>query len=128
MFNKQLGALLAELIELYPEEKDLKVFNEKFKLITKINGMKVVEGFLMFVYPHKQQIMDEDEKFFLSNAHGIVNDASKKYKDMVPITQAMNLKHLWEHRMDADTKACMWKYFKVLVILCERVVIEKSKK
>jgi len=79
----------------------------------------------MHVYPHKQNIMNEDEKFFLTNATSIVKDAAEKDNN-VPITQALNLKTLWEDNMTDDTKETVWKYFKVLVILSERIVSEKS--
>ena len=69
--------------------------------------------------------MNEDEKFFLANATSIVKDAAEKDNN-VPITQALNLKTLWEDNMTDDTKETVWKYFKVLVILSERIVSEKS--
>lgn len=124
-FNDIIGDLIEELHALYPKDRDIKIFREKFKMITRINNSIVFRGFMMHVYLHKQNIMNEDEKFFLANATSIVKDAAEKDNN-VPITQALNLKTLWENNMTEETKETVWKYFKVLVILSERIVAEKT--
>lgn len=125
-FNSIISNLIEELCEVYPGDRDIKIFREKFNMITKINNTMVFRGFLLHVYPHKQNIMNEDEKFFLSNATDLVKGAADK-DDNVSITQALNIKKLWESNMTPDTKANLWKYFKVLIILSERIVAEKTK-
>ena len=125
-FNSIISDLIDELCELYPGDRDIKIFREKFNMITKINNTMVFRGFLLHVYPHKQNIMNEDEKFFLSNATDLVKDAADK-DDNVSITQALNIKKLWENNMSPETKAALWKYLKVLIILSERIVAEKTK-
>ena len=99
---------------------------KKFNMITKVNNTMVFRGFLLHVYPHKQNIMNEDEKFFLSNATDLVKGAADK-DDNVSITQALNIKKLWESNMTTETKSALWKYFKVLIVLSERIVAEKTK-
>jgi hypothetical protein len=125
-FNSIISNLIEELCEVYPGDRDIKIFREKFNMITKINNTMVFRGFLLHVYPHKQNIMNEDEKFFLSNASNLVKGAADK-DDNVSITQALNIKKLWENNMSPETKANLWKYFKVLIILSERSVAEKTK-
>jgi len=125
-FNSIISDLIDELCELYPSDRDIKIFREKFNMITKVNNTMVFRGFLLHVYPHKQNIMNEDEKFFLSNATDLVKGAADK-DDNVSITQALNIKKLWESNMTAETKSALWKYFKVLIILSERIVAEKTK-
>jgi len=125
-FNSIISNLIDELCELYPTDRDIKIFREKFNMITKVNNTMVFRGFLLHVYPHKQNIMNEDEKFFLSNATDLVKGAADK-DDNVSITQALNIKKLWESNMTAETKSALWKYFKVLIVLSERIVAEKTK-
>lgn len=124
-FNNVISDLISELCELYPSDRDIKIFREKFNMITKVNNQMVLRGFLLHVYPHKQNIMNEDEKFFLSNATDLVKDAADK-DDNVSITQALNIKELWESNMTPETKSAVWKYFKVLIILSERIVAERT--
>jgi len=124
-FNNVISDLISELCELYPSDRDIKIFREKFNMITKVNNQMVLRGFLLHVYPHKQNIMNEDEKFFLSNATDLVKDAADK-DDNVSITQALNIKKLWESNMTPETKSAVWKYFKVLIILSERIVAERT--
>ena len=125
-FNSIISDLIDELCQLYPSDRDIKIFREKFNMITKVNNTMVFRGFLLHVYPHKQNIMNEDEKFFLSNATDLVKGAADK-DDNVSITQALNIKKLWESNMTAETKSALWKYFKVLIVLSERIVAEKTK-
>ena len=124
-FNSIISDLIDELCQLYPSDRDIKIFREKFNMITKVNNTMVFRGFLLHVYPHKQNIMNEDEKFFLSNATDLVKDAADK-DDNVSITQALNIKKLWESNMTPETKSAVWKYFKVLIILSERIVAERT--
>jgi hypothetical protein len=124
-FNNVISDLISELCELYPSDRDIKIFREKFNMITKVNNQMVLRGFLLHVYPHKQNIMNEDEKFFLSNATDLVKDAADK-DDNVSITQALNIKKLWESNMTPETKSAVWKYFKVLIVLSERIVAERT--
>ena len=124
-FNNVISDLISELCELYPSDRDIKIFREKFNMITKVNNQMVLRGFLLHVYPHKQNIMNEDEKFFLSNATDLVKDAADK-DDNVSITQALNIKKLWENNMTPETKSAVWRYFKVLIVLSERIVAERT--
>lgn len=124
-FNNVISDLISELCELYPSDRDIKIFREKFNMITKVNNQMVLRGFLLHVYPHKQNIMNEDEKFFLSNATDLVKDAADK-DDNVSITQALNIKKLWESNMTPETKSAVWRYFKVLIVLSERIVAERT--
>ena len=124
-FNNVISDLISELCELYPSDRDIKIFREKFNMITKVNNQMVLRGFLLHVYPHKQNIMNEDEKFFLSNATDLVKDAADK-DDNVSITQALNIKKLWESNMTPETKSALWRYFKVLIKLSEIIVAERT--
>ena len=128
-FNSQLENLLNDLIRIFPENKNIKVYREKFLLAKSANPQLILLVFLKYVYPYKQQVQDKNEQFFLSDhlTNEISNNEDVK-KDSESdseyiITQALGIKKLWT-RMSDEQKETLWKYFKVLMVLCERYVKE----
>lgn len=115
--------MIEDLLSIVPEEKSIRVYSEKIKLLRKANPNKIFEGFLYYVYPYKKMIENKDEKFFLNNSEEMVK---KETKDEQSLTQALNMANLWKTRLNNQNKDVMWTYFRVLIILCERIVLEKT--
>jgi hypothetical protein len=84
-----------------------------------MNPAKIIEGFLVKVYPYKQQIMDENDDFFLHKSYE--NDT----KNEGNLVKVLKIKELWETDMDNNTKKTLFNYFKVLIVLAEKYVAEK---
>ena len=122
-FNNTVDQMINNLIERYEYHeyfhKELNLTREKFLLLRKTNPMKVIEGILVWVYPYKQQIMDEDESFFLKK------NFEEDTKNEGHLVKALRIKDLWETDMDDNTKKALFNYFKVFIILAERYVAEK---
>ena len=122
-FNNTIEQLIDALIERYEYHnyfgKEFHKIREKFSLVRKINPQKVVEGFLKFVYPYKQQIMNEEESFFVQKNY--CEDTNNEGH----LVKALKIKELWETDMDENTKRTLFTFFKVLIILCENYVSEK---
>jgi len=125
-FNNTVDCLIDSLIERYSYHsyfnKELRLIKDKFNLVRMTNPVKVIEGILVWVYPYKQQIMDEDENFFLG----------KKYEDDTKddghLVKSLRIKELWETDMDDNTKNTLFNYFKVFIVLSEKYVAEKINK
>ena len=125
-FNNTVNCLIDSLIERYSYHayfsKELRLIKDKFNLVRRTNPVKVIEGILVWVYPYKQQIMDEDESFFLG----------KKYEDDTKneghLVKSLRIKELWETDMDENTKNTLFNYFKVFIVLSEKYVAEKMNK
>lgn len=122
-FNNTIDCLIDSLIDRYSHHeyfnKELKLIKEKFSLIRKTNPAKVVEGFLVKVYPYKKQIMDENDEFFLQKNYD--NDT----KNEGNLVKVLKIKELWDTDMDDNTKQTLFNYFKVLIVLSEKYVAEK---
>ena len=122
-FNNTIDCLIDSLIDRYSHHeyfnKELKLIKEKFTLIKTMNPAKIIEGFLVKVYPYKQKIMDENDDFFLHKSYE--NDT----KNEGNLVKVLKIKELWETDMDNNTKQTLFNYFKVLIVLSEKFVAEK---
>jgi hypothetical protein len=131
-FNAQFENMLNDLLILFPDNKELKIFREKFMIAKSTNAKMILLIFLKYIYPYKQKIMNKDEKFIMSND---LMDELKNNKNIQKevnvdseyiITKALNIKNLWI-KMNENDRETLWKYFQVLIILCERYVNESMK-
>ncbi len=65
LFKKNLLEFFDDLIEQYPQEADLIMY--RFFLSEQIPVETLMQRFIHFVLPHRQQISSRDEAFFISN-------------------------------------------------------------
>lgn len=123
-FNNTIEQMIDALMERYSYHeyfsKELSLTKEKFMLLRKTNPRKVIEGVLVYLYPYKQQIMDNDESFFLKKNY---EDDTKNEGHLV---KALKIKDLWESDMDDNTKNSIFTYFKVIIVLAEKYVSENA--
>jgi hypothetical protein len=121
VFIQQLDSFVEEFSALYPEETEILLFAEKYKLIKSANSTFVVESFVTYVLPLKAQIMAKEESFFLSGGGqgDIKDDYSSKLRDII--------KNVWLNKMSEGNKEIIWKYFTVFVRLSEKYAIELMK-
>ncbi len=114
-FTTELQSFVDELQEMFPEEKDLRVYSSQTASMIRMNARLVHRYFVQYVYPYKQQIEKRDESFFLKK------DYSEEIKDsgQVDMLQAMKLKTLWQV-MSTDSKECTWVFLNNLISLSER--------
>ena len=128
-FNTQLENMLNDLLKLFPDFMEIKIFREKFLIAKKSNPKMILLVFLKYIYPYKQYILDQNDDFFLSdNLTKNISNNKEIQKDgdvdnEYILTKALNIKQLWK-RMDQVEKETLWMYFKVLIVLCERYVGE----
>jgi len=122
IFLQQTDNLINELCTTFPTHNDILIFREKYNLIKSANSKLVIEYFVMYIYPFKQKIVDEDESFFLDGGgqDEIKDTSGLKFRD--------NIKNLWLLEMSNDNKNIIWKYFKTFIILCEKYISENYNK
>ncbi len=122
VFIQQLDSFVEEISGLYPDEKEIMLFAEKYKLIKGVNNKMIIEGFIQYVLPLKAQILEKNEDFFLNGGgQEDVNkdDYSMKLRDII--------KNVWMNKMTDVNKEIIWKYFTVFVKLSEKYAIELMK-
>ncbi len=121
VFIQQLDSFVEEMSGLYPDEKEIMLFAEKYKLVKGVNNKMIIEGFIQYVLPLKTQILEKNEDFFLNGGgqEDIKDDYSNQLKEII--------KNVWKNRMTEVNKEIIWKYFTVFVKLSEKYAIELMK-
>ena len=111
-FNKIIIGFLDELIKILPEEKNIKVFKSQLSTVEFLDEKKIIKSFIQYGYPYKKQILEKDESFFLKEGNVKIEGDY--------MSEALQLKRLWQTKLSDDNKEVVWKYFKVLVLICEK--------
>ena len=119
---QQINNLIEEIYELFPNNKDVILFKEKFNILKSVNSQLIIDYFIKFIYPLKESILNEDENFFIDGG------GQEELKDKNGLNIRDNLKGLWESHMSEDNKIIVWKYFKTFVLLCEKYILENINK
>ena len=120
MFNTQITSFINDLILVYPDDKDLYTFKTSLKMLLLYDDKKVINMFKEFVYSkYKVQIENKDSEFFLQNDYEDI--IARTNTDTPEITtQLINkIKSYWMS-MSNENKDIVWKYFSVLIKVCER--------
>ena len=109
-FKKHLIKFMDELIEQLPHEGDLVV--GRIFLKDQIPIEDVMNYFIISILPHKEQIQQRDDKFFLEN--NVLFEKFQKGK-------VNHFKTLWlSNRLDNDDKDVIWVWFDAFISLTER--------
>jgi hypothetical protein len=115
-FNTQLIRFFEELSETFPEERDIKLALEGLQGIKKVNPKLILDLFYEHVSKDlNEAIANEDEDFVINYAKLKI---SNQFNEMSPALIIFD-KH-WMTMNEANQKS-IWKYLKVLCVLCERV-------
>lgn len=110
-FNKMVNNFLDELQTILPDEKDIVIFKSQLDVTAMINPHKILQSFILYVYPYKKYIMEKKEEFFLGNNISLKKDY---------MTEAIHLTDLWKTKLSNENKEVVWKYFQVMIILSEK--------
>lgn len=111
-FNKIIIGFLDELMKILPEEKNIKVFKSQLSTVEYLDEKKIIKSFIQYGYPYKKQILEKDSSFFLKEGNVKIEGDY--------MSEALQLKRLWQTKLSDDNKEVVWKYFKVLVLICEK--------
>lgn len=114
-FNDQILNFLNELSALFPEDKTLKNVYHTVEFMKKTNPREIITQFKAHMYPYKQQILNRDESFFISNtfSDSVVQSSS--------IYEMIRIKSIWtSNRLTENDKNCIWNYFKVFIYLIDK--------
>ena len=114
-FNEQLLNFLQEMSNLYPDDKKLSNFYYTVELMKKTNPREIMNQFKLHVYPFKQQILEKDENFFLTDKF------TDSIKSQSGISEILRIKQIWmDGNLSNHDKECIWNYFKVFIYLIDK--------
>jgi len=111
-FNAKLDEFLKDLIDCFPEMKDIKLLRSGLQLSKTMDltlPQKVFDEHIHDEYESK--ILNKDERFFLDEDYQHIVDTHGIDLDIVS-----RIKVMWSDLGEAN-KTVIWKYLQVLVLL-----------
>lgn len=113
-FNNQLIRFFEELTEIYPEEKSIRMGLDAIQSTKKINPKLILDLFYDNVYRDCHVwIENEDEEIIKFAKNKIMNE----YNEM---SVALVIFDKYWTEMSENNQSAIWKYLKVLCVLCEK--------
>lgn len=116
----QITNFINELTETYPDNKDMMIFKEKYNMLKSINSQLIIDYFIQYIYPFKDLIKQENDKFFLDGG------GQEELNDKNGLRLRDNLKDLWINNMKEENKKVVWKYFKTYILLIDKYILENA--
>jgi hypothetical protein len=99
IFNQVVDEFFRELIEIFPEEKKIKVQYNLFQTLCSTNAKKVCNDFMIGCIPYLEQISMRDEDFFKGpHRPTFLND--------------IGFENIWKPDLSENTKNAIWTYIK----------------
>ena len=88
-FLQQIDNFMEEFLKIFPQKVEIQLFIQKYNLIRTANSTLVIEYFIKYIYPHKNQILNQDENFF------IIGGGQEELKDNNGLKLRDTNKNLW---------------------------------
>ena len=125
IFNKKLQELLNDLIVVFPDDKDFKLFKNSVRLITLADVKKPLQMFkLSLTDEYKKNIEERNTDFFLNNDYSDVlnNDIIKQSMNDDDVNKKLinKLKGYWKDLND-NNRDTIWSYFNILLKLSNKI-------
>lgn len=125
IFNNKLTNFIDDLIIVFPNDNDFKLFKNTINLVKLANNKLLLKYFKLGVNEEFQNnILNKNEKFFLDNNYRSVLDNSKIStvinKDNVNDKLIEKLKEYWTQLND-DNIETVWNYFNILLQLSKKI-------
>lgn len=117
-FTTLLSNFLTELSSVFPQEKELKAYRSATDSMIGINPRLVHKMFVKYVMPYKEQILRNDEAFFLN--HSFDTEQAAIEANNMNLLEAVRIKQLWG-AMSQPSKDSTHKYLCQLIQVAERV-------
>jgi hypothetical protein len=125
IFNNKLTNFIDDLIIVFPNDNDFKLFKNTINLVKLANNKLLLKYFKLGVNEEFQNnILNKNENFFLDNNYRSVLDNSKIStvinKDNVNDKLIEKLKEYWTQLND-DNIETVWNYFNILLQLSKKI-------
>jgi hypothetical protein len=116
-FNDTIEEFLADLIKVYPEDTDMKLYELGLKGVRMLSPKKVCEEFYEAVcVPYGDKIRDKDESYFMEHDF---NEVKEGVPDGIRI---LNKTLGYWKSLSPDDKEAVWKYLRVLCTLSKKIL------
>lgn len=100
-FNTMLKNFVEELVDVFPEERQIRVFLDGYDSLVALNATAPMDMFLDAVSPHSGLAMAKDPRLF----------------DKLVFPGGIDFKKLWAADISDNTRAAIWQYINLLFML-----------
>jgi hypothetical protein len=115
-FNNLVLKFTDDLIYIFPEENDFKVYKRGIVMLNSANAKKICILFKNYSVLYKTQILNKDETFFINNNYNnIVVDDKEGLENIIN-----KLKFYWKQLSDTN-KDKIWDYLISLLKLSDLI-------
>jgi len=116
-FNSTIHELIEDLIVIFPDDEDLCMFQTAIYAGCMMDSKKVACGFKKRIdVQFGDKIIAKDATLFLSDSNLVCNTSTSTI-DILP-----KLKTIWGS-LSEDDKEVVWKYLRILVVLCRKITV-----
>jgi len=114
-FNDKLMEFFRDLAYAFPEERDLQKAVEYIEMAKRSNPKLILDMFHQHVYLGAHEMIEKDDE------EGVVAFAKKKIENEYnEISSALSIFDKHWASLDNSNREAIWKYLKVLCVLCEK--------
>lgn len=114
-FNDKLMEFFRDLAYAFPEERDLQKAVEYIEMAKRSNPKLILDMFHQHVYLGAHEMIEKDDE------EGVVTFAKKKIENEYnEISSALSIFDKHWTSLDNSNREAIWKYLKVLCVLCEK--------
>jgi len=115
-FNNLILKFNDDLILVFPEENDFKVYRRSLEWLIKSNAKKLCNLFKIYTFNYRQKILEKDESFFKDASYSDVVNT----RDEGIVLIINKLKNYWGD-LSVENKTKIWEYMNTLIKLSDLV-------
>ena len=116
-FNNLVIKFNEDLIDVFPEENDFKVYKRGIMMLNSANAKKICKLYKEYMILYRSKIIDKDETFFVNNNYTeIVSNSNSEGVESI----ILKLKHYWGN-LSSGNKEKVWEYLNSLIKLSDLI-------
>lgn len=116
-FNNLVIKFNEDLIEVFPEENDFKVYKRGIMMLNSANAKKICNLYKEYMILYRNKIIEKDETFFVNNNYTeIVSNSNSEGVESI----ILKLKHYWVN-LSTNNKEKVWDYLNSLIKLSDLI-------
>lgn len=125
IFNTKISEFLNDLIRLFPDDADFKMYKTAISLAKLADEKKPLQYYKKFVTEeYKEHIRNKNDKFFLDHDYKEILSDSELSNDINSVNFSSQivdrLKGYWSQISD-ENKEIVWNYFTLFLKISEKV-------
>ena len=124
IFNSKIVELLNDLIRIFPEDTDFKMYKNAVTLVKLTDEKKLLNFYKIFITDeYKEHISNKNGNFFINHDYNEIlnsNELKKELNDDINSKIINKLKGYWS-QLSNDNREIIWDYFTLFLKISEKI-------